>query len=99
MTTPVTSVKRSLSSVPSQRATTSTTTALARKVAAKRVSTGPPSSEPKSRKPVTEMGDYQPVQMMSNARFDMGIGGGGGSGIEGGQVEVATTTQVVFGIR
>lgn len=49
---------------------------------------------------VTEMGDYQPMsQMMSNARFDMAGEGMGGSGIAGGQVEVATTTQVVFGIR
>lgn len=49
---------------------------------------------------VTEVGDYQPMpQMMSNVRFEMAGDAMGGSGIEGGQVEVSTTTQVVFGIR
>ena len=49
---------------------------------------------------VTEMGDYQPMpQMMSNVRFEMAGDAMGGSGIEGGQVEVSTTAQVVFGIR
>lgn len=49
---------------------------------------------------VTEVGDYQPMpQMMSNVRFEMAGDAIGGSGIEGGQVEVSTTTQVVFGIR
>lgn len=50
---------------------------------------------------VTEMGgDYYPAQYMANARMDMaGEGYGGGSGISGGQIEVPTNVQVVFGIR
>lgn len=49
---------------------------------------------------VTEVGDYYPMAQMTNARFEMaGEGYGGGSGISGGQIEVATTTTVVFGIR
>lgn len=49
---------------------------------------------------VTEMGgDYYPVQMAANMRMDMGGGFGGDSGITGGQIEVPTNVQVVFGIR
>jgi uncharacterized protein YggE len=49
---------------------------------------------------VMEVGESYPVQMAANVRFDMaGEGFGGGSGISGGQVEVNTTVQVVFGIR
>jgi uncharacterized protein YggE len=50
---------------------------------------------------VTELGgDYYPAQMMMNARMEVGGGGfGGDSGITGGQIEVPTNVQVVFGIR
>lgn len=50
---------------------------------------------------VSEGGDgyYPMAQMSANMSFDAGAGFGGGSGISGGQIEVNTTTQVVFGIR
>ncbi len=50
---------------------------------------------------VSESGDgYFPMaQMTANMRYDGGEGFSGGSGISGGQIEVNTTTQVVFGIR
>lgn len=50
---------------------------------------------------VTEMGgDYYPAQMMMNSRMEMSGGfAGGDSGITGGQIEVPTSVQVVFGIR
>lgn len=50
---------------------------------------------------VAEEGDgfYPRAQMMANMSFDSSAGYGGGSGISGGQIEVNTTTQVVFGIR
>lgn len=50
---------------------------------------------------VSEGGDgyYPMAQMSANMRFESSDGYGGGSGISGGQIEVNTTTQVVFGIR
>lgn len=50
---------------------------------------------------ISETGDYYPMAQMSvNARFDMDEGmGGAGSGISGGQIEVTTNVQVVYGIR
>lgn len=50
---------------------------------------------------ISEGGDgyYPMAQMSANMSFDGGGGMGGGSGISGGQIEVNTTTQVVFGIR
>jgi uncharacterized protein YggE len=48
---------------------------------------------------VTEIGDYQPMaQITTNVRWDNGFISGD-SGIAGGQVEVATTAQVVFEIK
>lgn len=49
---------------------------------------------------ITEVGDYYPMaQYAANSRFDMAESGAGGSGIAGGQIEVTTSLQVVFGIR
>jgi uncharacterized protein YggE len=49
---------------------------------------------------VTEVGDYYPMaQSVANFRMDAGEAMGGDSGIMGGQIEVTTSTQVVFGIR
>lgn len=50
---------------------------------------------------VSEGGDgyYPMAQMSANMRFSDADGFAGGSGISGGQIEVNTTTQVVFGIR
>ena len=50
---------------------------------------------------ISEGGDgyYPMAQMSANMSFDAGGGMGAGSGISGGQIEVNTTTQVVFGIR
>lgn len=48
---------------------------------------------------VTESsGEYFPMAQM-NMRMDGAEFGGGGSGISGGQIEVPTSVQVVFGIR
>lgn len=49
---------------------------------------------------VTEDPGFQGPMPPANMRFEMAADmGGGGSGISGGQVEVTTNTQVVFGIR
>lgn len=50
---------------------------------------------------VVEGGDgyYPMAQMSANMRFEDAGGFGGGSGISGGQIEVNTTTNVVFEIR
>ena len=49
---------------------------------------------------VSEVGEYYPMaQSVANFRMDAGDAYGGGSGISGGQIEVTTNTQVVFGIR
>lgn len=50
---------------------------------------------------VSESGDgfYPMAQMSTNMAFDGGGYGGAGSGISGGQIEVSTSVQVVFGIK
>ncbi|MBC8064534.1 MAG: SIMPL domain-containing protein [Chlorobia bacterium] len=50
---------------------------------------------------VSEGGDgyYPMAQMSANMSMDSGGYGGGGSGISGGQIEVASSAQVVFAIR